>query len=134
MFTLDIKTSSRDEMTDITARINQLIPAGFPSGVCHVFSLHTTAGITVNENCDPDVRHDLLRKLDKMIAWNSPEFQHFEGNSAAHLKASLIGFSLMLPVKDGKLLLGRWQGVYFCEFDGPRTRTVTIQFIRDEQS
>ena len=131
MFTIDIKTSARDEMVDITARINQLVPEWFQTGICHLFSLHTTGGLTVNENCDPDVRHDLIRKLNTLIHWNSPEFNHFEGNSAAHLKASLMGFALTLPVKDGQLLLGRWQGVYFCEFDGPRMRTISIQFIQD---
>lgn len=132
MFTIDIKTSSRDEMIDITSRIEQLIPADMNSGICQIFCVHTTAGITVNENCDPDVRHDIIRKLDKLIAWNSPEFRHFEGNSAAHLKSSLMGFSQMIPVNDGSLMLGRWQGIFFCEFDGPRHRTVIVQFIKNE--
>ncbi len=133
MFSLDIKTAARDEMIDITARLNELVPADMAEGICHLFCVHTTAGLTVNENCDQDVRHDLIRKLDKLIEWKSPEFQHFEGNSAAHLKASLMGFSLSLPVREDKLLLGCWQGVYFCEFDGPRHRTVTVQFISNRQ-
>lgn len=132
MFSLDIKTTSRDELVDITARVNELVPQDMELGLCHIFSVHTTAGLTVNENCDPDVRYDLLRKLDRLIEWNSPEFQHFEGNSAAHLKASLMGFSQMIPVREGKLMLGRWQGLYFCEFDGPRHRTVTVQFIKNQ--
>jgi len=132
MVTLEIKTSSHDEFVDITARVAEKIPSGL-NGACLLFCPHTTAGLTVNENCDPDVRHDLLRKLDRLIDWNSPEFQHCEGNSAAHLKASLMGFSLLLPVRRGRLALGRWQGVYLCEFDGSRTRTVTIQFIQDSE-
>ena len=131
MFILEIKTSAHDEMVDITSRVEQLVPPGFGDGLCQLFCLHTTAGLTVNENCDPAVRHDLLAKLDQMIAWRSPEFRHREGNSAAHLKASLMGFALTLPVQQGKLLLGRWQGVYLCEFDGARTRTVSVQFIQD---
>jgi len=131
MFSIDVKTSSHEELVDITERIEKLIPAGFGDGICQLFCLHTTAGLTVNENCDPDVRHDILRKLDNMIPWHSPEFRHSEGNSAAHLKASLMGLSLALPVREGKLLLGRWQGVYLCEFDGARTRTISVQFIQD---
>ncbi len=132
MFSLNLKTSCRDEMIDITSRIDELVPPDMTEGLCHIFSVHTTAGLTVNENCDPDVRHDLIRKLDRLIEWNSPDFQHFEGNSAAHLKASMMGFSQMIPIRDGKLFLGRWQGIYFCEFDGPRHRTVTVQFMKNQ--
>ena len=134
MFSLNIKTTARDEMIDITPRLAALVPPELTDGLCHVFCVHTTAGLTVNENCDPDVRHDLIRKLDRLIEWNNPEFRHFEGNSAAHLKASLMGFSQLIPVRDGKLLLGRWQGVYFCEFDGPRQRTLTVQFIESRRN
>ncbi|MDD3117730.1 MAG: secondary thiamine-phosphate synthase enzyme YjbQ [Victivallales bacterium] len=129
MLTLTLSTTARDEMIDITSRLAAMTPPDLTEGLCQVFCLHTTAGLTINENCDPDVRCDLIRKLDRLIAWNSPEFHHAEGNSAAHLKASLLGFSQLIPVQNGRLRLGRWQGVYFCEFDGPRQRTLTVQFI-----
>ncbi len=132
MASIDIKTTSRDEMQDITAQVNALVPENMKSGICHIYCVHTTAGLTVNENCDPDVRHDLIMKLDELIKWNSPGFRHFEGNSAAHLKASLMGFSQTVPVSNGALVLGRWQGIYFCEFDGPRSRNVLVQFVRAE--
>lgn len=131
MLSFNVKSSSRDEMIDVSSQIEQLIPRDLDSGICVVFCPHTTAAVTLNENCDPDVKHDLLRKLDELIAWDSPHFHHSEGNSAAHLKASLFGGSLSIPVNNAKLCLGRWQGVYFCEFDGPRTRTIIIQFLRN---
>ena len=121
--------SSRDcEFIDITCKINELIPQDMKCGICHIFCPHTTAGLTVNENADPDVKHDLLKKLDSLIPKNECYYQHCEGNSAAHLKSSLFGVSLAVPICNGKLLLGTWQSVYFCEFDGPRHRKVQILF------
>ena len=121
--------SKRDcEMIDITHRINELVPDSLQSGICHIFCTHTTAGLTINENADPDVRHDVLKKLDLLIPHNESFYQHCEGNSAAHLKSSLMGISLAVPVRNGKLHLGTWQGVYFCEFDGPRSRKVEVLF------
>ncbi|MDD5728390.1 MAG: secondary thiamine-phosphate synthase enzyme YjbQ [Victivallales bacterium] len=131
---IGIKSSKHSEMIDITRQLDSLIPAGFTSGLCHVFCPHTTAGLTVNENADPDVRRDLLAATERIVPWNDPLFRHFEGNSAAHLKASLMGFSQSIPVAEGKLCLGTWQGVYFCEFDGPRNREVRVQFFRDSDA
>ncbi len=115
-------------MVDITNAINAALPTGF-EGACVVFSLHTTAGITINENADPDVVNDMISFLDEMVPWNHPKFRHSEGNSAAHIKSSLVGFSQTIPVRQGRLALGTWQGVYLCEFDGPRTRRVDVRLI-----
>ncbi|MBE6366590.1 MAG: YjbQ family protein [Lentisphaerae bacterium] len=121
--------SNRDcELIDITGKINALIPEDLECGICHIFCQHTTAGLTINENADPDVRHDLLKKLDALIPKNESYYRHGEGNSAAHLKSSLMGVSLAVPVRNGRLHLGTWQGVYFCEFDGPRSRQVEVVF------
>jgi secondary thiamine-phosphate synthase enzyme len=103
--------------------------SGVVDGVCVVFIPHTTAGVTVNENFDPDVKHDLLAKLAALIPERDELFRHAEGNSDAHLKATLVGNSATLLVDGGRLVLGRWQGVYFCEFDGPRTRDVIIKVM-----
>lgn len=128
-----IRTSRTCEIQDITAQINERIPREIACGVCHIFCPHTTAGITVNENADPDVKHDVLAKLSSLIPQNELCYQHCEGNSAAHLKAILTGFSLALPIRNGSLSLGTWQGVYFCEYDGPRTRKVQLLFQRAEE-
>ena len=128
---INVTTNNHSEMTNITRQVSDLIPKGFKSGICHVFCQHTTAGLTINENADPDVQHDLLAAGEQIVPWNNPLFRHFEGNSAAHLKASLMGFSQTVPVENGKLCLGVWQGIYFCEFDGPRNRKVLVQFIKD---
>ena len=118
------------EMIDITDRINAVIPADIQCGMCLVFCKHTTAGLTINENADADVKHDLLRKLDELIPHNEHYYQHCEGNSAAHLKSSLMGVSLLIPIRNGRLVLGTWQGVYFCEFDGPRHRQVDVTIMQ----
>ena len=128
---LKVATSRRAEMLDITAEINRLIPASMDSGVCQVFCAHTTAGLTVNENADPDVQRDILAALERLVPWDDPAYRHGEGNSAAHLKASMMGFSQTLPVCKGRLRMGIWQGLYLCEFDGPRTRTVMVQFFKE---
>ena len=121
--------SRRDcEFIDITQKINELLPQNMKYGICHIFCPHTTAGLTINENADPDVKHDLLKKLDSLMPKSESYYQHCEGNSAAHLKSSLFGVSLAVPVRNGKLWLGTWQSVYFCEFDGPRSRKVQILF------
>ncbi len=122
-----VATSLNTEMIDITSRVQEIV-AGIKidTGLCCVFIPHTTAGITINENADPAVRRDMLVELNKIV----PEreyFTHIEGNSAAHIKASLIGSSVTVPVEAGKLALGTWQGIYFCEFDGPRAREVWVQ-------
>ncbi len=129
---LKIRTLRRDEMIDITDPILACIPPGMKSGLCHIYCPHTTAGLTINENADPDVRRDLLEKLDRLIPQNELYYQHAEGNSAAHLKSSLMGFSQMIPVQDGRLVLGTWQGIYLCEFDGPRSRCIYLSFLISE--
>ncbi|HBC85641.1 MAG TPA: hypothetical protein DCZ94_01675 [Lentisphaeria bacterium] len=123
-----IKSNSHTELIDITPQISSLLPAGMESGVCTAFSTHTTAGLTINENADPDVKKDIIFLLDKIAPWTNSIYKHGEGNSAAHVKASLMGLSVAIPVRNGKLRLGTWQCVYFCEFDGPRDRTVCIEF------
>lgn len=125
---LTIQTPSRTAFIDITRRLDAAIQAaGLRAGLALIFVPHTTAGLTINENADPDVLADLKMGLDRMVPANAG-YRHQEGNSDAHLKASLVGCSLPVPVADGRLRLGTWQGVYFCEFDGPRTRTVWVHF------
>lgn len=126
MKTLSIKTHVREEMIDITDQVAQLLPEG--DGICVLFVQHTTCGLTVNENADPDVQSDMLGFLRRLIPQHEPNFKHFEHNSDAHIKASLMGSSVTVPFEKGKLLLGRWQGIYLCEFDGPRERIVLVRF------
>lgn len=131
MYTLNIKTSSRTCMNDITGKIQDLVSkSGVKSGICTIFVPHTTAGITINENADPDVVSDILMQINKTIPFDNG-YEHGEGNSAAHIKASLFGFSLQIIVENGRLVLGTWQSVYFCEFDGPRSRQVHVKIIED---
>jgi secondary thiamine-phosphate synthase enzyme len=125
---IELKTSGKCEMVDITKRIKEAVNKNkWNDGILVVFSMHTTGGITINESYDPDVQHDLIRALDKMVP--DLNFRHMEGNSDAHLKTSLIGAESTLIVEKGELLLGTWQGVYFCEFDGGRERRVLLKFI-----
>ena len=128
MAEFNVVTHKDCEIIDITREINERVPAGLEYGICHIFCPHTTAGITVNENADPDVKRDMLAKLDELVPTREAYYRHYEGNSAAHLKAALLGFSLAVPIRNGRLLLGTWQGIYFCEFDGPRTRRVQLFF------
>jgi secondary thiamine-phosphate synthase enzyme len=114
-------------MIDVTASVREVIrTAGVKDGLCIVFSQHTTCGITINENADPDVQSDMLGFLHRLIPQYEPHFKHYEHNSDAHLKTSLVGSSATVPIERGHLLLGRWQGIYLCEFDGPRERTVLV--------
>ena len=123
---LAVKTSSRDELVDITERVASAVrESGVQSGICVVFTPHTTAAVTINENADPDVQRDLVTGLNG-LAFEKMKFLHGEGNSPAHLKSSLVGCSETVIVEDGRLVLGTWQGIYLCEFDGPRTRKVCI--------
>ena len=124
---IHLQTKKRDEMIDITAQVEVLLE-NVQEGLVVVYSSHTTAGITINENADPDVQNDILRRLDEICPWNKAGDRHFEGNSAAHLKASTVGASQTVIIRKGELLLGRWQGIYFCEFDGPRERTCYVKF------
>lgn len=121
-----VETQDRCGVMDITRQVNAMIPSSLRCGVCHVFCPHTTAGLTVNENADPNVKRDFMAKLAAMIPKHEDYYRHEEGNSDAHLKATLVGPSVTLPVREGRLALGTWQGVYFCEFDGPRTRRVQV--------
>lgn len=121
--------TGQNNWTDITSRAREALrESGIQDGICVVYCPHTTAGITINENADPDVVRDLILALEKTYP-DRAEFRHAEGNSAAHLKASTIGSSATIPVRGGKLLLGTWQGVYFCEFDGPRARRFSVQIL-----
>ncbi len=126
--TIQVITQNREQLCDLTDRLESSVPAGF-NGVCMAFSLHTTAGITINENADPDVARDILAQLNQMIPQDARYYQHGEGNSAAHIKASLLGLSAAVPVENGKLQLGTWQSVYFAEFDGPRRRRVAVRLL-----
>jgi len=124
-----IKTHSKVAMIDITDRIrNYLGEHPVKSGICHVFIPHTTAGVTINENADPDVVKDIITTLDKLIPLND-RYRHTEGNAAAHIKSSLTGSSQTVFVENGDLILGTWQSIFFCEFDGPRTRKVYVKLI-----
>jgi secondary thiamine-phosphate synthase enzyme len=129
MNTIEIRTRAREEFVDLTAEVGRIAAAsGLTSGICAVTVPHTTAGITVNENADPDVRADMAMVLRKIVPDTLP-YTHGEGNSPAHVKASIVGSSVTLIVEGGRLKLGTWQGVFFCEFDGPRTRQAWVQVI-----
>jgi secondary thiamine-phosphate synthase enzyme len=126
---MSVRTRRRNELIDITTEIRAIVGrSGIKDGLCHLFVPHTTAAITINERADPDVRLDIEEALSKMV----PEkggFRHAEGNSDAHVKSTLVGVSTFLPVKDGDLVLGAWQAVFFCEFDGPRTRRCFVRVL-----
>ncbi len=124
-----IATQQAEQWIDITRMIQEAVTkAGAQKGACLVTVPHTTAGCTIQENADPDVVHDALMALGKMVPHNWP-YRHGEGNSTAHIKTSLMGSSAMIPLEKGQLVLGTWQGVYLCEFDGPRTRRVRVDFL-----
>ena len=124
---ISVRTIKHEQLIDITSEIRQLVKeSNILEGKVTVFIPHTTAAVTINENADPDVQHDLIIALNR-ISPDLPEFKHMEGNSDAHTKSSIVGCSQDIIIYEGKLLLGTWQGIYFCEFDGPRTRTVIIR-------
>jgi len=123
---LTVKTTAREQLVDITANVQQLVSAeNIKDGICYLYVPHTTAGITINENADPSVKEDIVNQLAKIIPYHR-QYLHTEGNADAHIKASLVGFSTFVFVEDNRLVLGTWQGIFFCEFDGPRTRTVYV--------
>jgi len=129
MHTLEIKTSNHCELVDITEKVSDIVShSKVHSGLCTVFVPHTTAGITINENADPSVRRDIIHELNKIVPLDD-KYLHAEGNSAAHIKASMMGFSVSIIIEKGELQLGTWQGIYFAEFDGPRTREVWVKII-----
>lgn len=126
-----VVTRSRTELVDITDSVRAVVNrSGVKSGMCHVCIPHTTAGVTVNEAYDPDVATDITKALDRLVPAGAG-YAHSEGNADAHVKATLVGHATVIPVEDGSLRLGRWQGVFFCEFDGPRHRTVEVKLIPD---
>jgi secondary thiamine-phosphate synthase enzyme len=128
---ISIRTESRIEFRDISAELSSIISdSGVKDGICHVICMHTTAGLTINENADPDVVIDIKARLAALVP-EQASYRHSEGNSDAHIKASLIGNSTTLAIENGKPLLGTWQGIHFCEFDGPRNRTVLVKIIPD---
>ena len=130
MKVLKISTPAHSVFVNITSMVqNAVSESELKDGICYIHIPHTTAGITINENADPDVTGDLLYLLDKIAPWQDRAYKHFEGNSAAHLKASLMGNSTYVFVENGRLQLGRWQGIYFCEFDGPRNREIWIKIL-----
>lgn len=127
--TIQVKTHHHDQMVDITNAVREAVSeTGIREGVCTIFVPHTTAGLTINENADPDVVRDFTTILDSLIPWSN-NYRHMEGNSAAHVKASMMGFSEQVLVNRGHLVLGAWQGIYLCEYDGPRLRKVHIKII-----
>ena len=126
METLSIQTTSQTQFVDITDRVQEAVQRlKMSDGVCHVYVPHTTAGLTINENADPSVRDDLIMALSRIVP-DEQAYRHQEGNSPAHIKASLLGSSVAVFVESGRLALGTWQGIYFCEFDGPRNRRVHV--------
>ena len=121
-----VKSDRREQLVDITAEIESVVEkSGVKDGICYIFTPHTTAAITINENADPDVRIDFIKGLAH-LNFDAVKFAHVEGNSSGHLKSSLVGCSEIVIVEDGRLRLGTWQGIYFCEFDGPRSRQVYV--------
>lgn len=127
--TLSVKSRTRTEFIDITEDINRIVrESGLKNGVCYLYVPHTTAGITINEGADPSVKGDILAALNKLVPFEG-NYQHLEGNSAAHIKSSIIGASTTILIEDARLLTGTWQSVFFCEFDGPRHRKVFVRTI-----
>lgn len=125
-----VTTDTHSQFINITSLVAKAVTESkINSGIVTVFVSHTTAGITINENTDPDVTGDMETILNRLVPWDSPDYKHNEGNTAAHMKASLIGNSIQVIVEHGKLQLGTWQGIYFCEFDGPRHRNVWIKML-----
>jgi len=130
VYEITLKTTGRNQFIDITRQVESIVlQSGVKKGICVIYVPHTTAGVTINENADPTVRKDILSMLEKLVPWRETFYEHAEGNSAAHIKSSLIGCNQTVIVQEGKLLLGTWQGIYFCEFDGPRTRRVFVKVI-----
>ena len=131
---ITVQTRAQTEFLDITQHIQTVVSEKrIQNGLCQIFVPHTTAGITINENADPSVRHDMIMELNKVIPFDD-NYHHMEGNSAAHIKSSLMGVSLSVIVDQGRLILGTWQGIYFCEFDGPRQRKVWIKLLEEKDT
>jgi len=128
---VSVKTSAKTELIDITSKISDIARSeGVKDGLCFLYVPHTTGAITINESADPAVKDDILMILNQIVPWKA-SYRHLEGNSPAHVKASMIGASELIAVENGQLVLGTWQGIFFCEFDGPRTRKLDIRFYQD---
>ena len=126
---IQVKTSARTQMVDITQDVQKAVSKGaVENGLCFVYVPHTTAAVTINESADPSVKRDVLMVLNSMVPWEA-DYHHMEGNSPAHVKSSLIGASELIAVENGRLVLGTWQGIFFCEFDGPRRRNVHLKLL-----
>lgn len=129
LFQFSVKTSSHTQMIDITSSVQKAVTdSGIQEGICVIFIPHTTAAVTINENADPDVQTDFIKEINHIVPWENG-YLHMEGNSAAHLKASLMGFSETVIISEGRLLLGTWQGIYFLEYDGARNRKFYVKVI-----
>ena len=129
---LSIKTSRRTQLIDVTAGVERIVAdSGVQSGLCHVFVPHTTAGVIVNENDDPDVARDIEAAFDRLAPHDAP-YRHREGNADSHIKSALAGVSQTVHIQEGRLALGRWQGIFFCEFDGPRSRQIHVKIVPDK--
>ncbi len=132
MVTLRVKTDRRTQVIDVTQQVQKAVQeSGIPSGVCYLYVPHTTAAVFINENADPDVAHDIERSLDRLVP-QAGDYRHGEGNSDSHIKSVLIGASQSVLIENGRLVLGRWQGIFFCEFDGPRERRLQVKMISDK--
>ncbi len=128
---ISVSTSSRSEIINITSQVQKIVAKSkVKNGICIIYNPHTTSAITINENADPSVKRDILKELNEIVPENHG-YSHMEGNSDSHIKASLMGSDRVVIIKDGELLLGTWQGIFFCEFDGPRSRKVYIQIISE---
>jgi secondary thiamine-phosphate synthase enzyme len=131
IYDLTVQTYGRSQLLNITGEVERIVSqSGIKEGTVLIFTMHTTAGLTINENADPSVVEDILMELDKIVPLND-NYRHTEGNSAAHIKSSLFGISLTVFINSGRLLLGTWQGIYFCEFDGPRQRKVLVKVVAE---
>jgi secondary thiamine-phosphate synthase enzyme len=127
---LTVKTKSRTDLIDITSDVqNTVRSSGIADGLCLLYVPHTTAAITINESADPSVKDDILMILNEIVPWEA-KYRHLEGNSPAHVKSTLVGASELVAIENGKLILGTWQGIFFCEFDGPRTRKLHVKIIK----
>lgn len=125
---LSVRTASRSQLVDITRHVQDVVAeSGMGDGFVTVFVPHTTAGVTINEHADPDVARDMIHALDRIVPWDDPAYRHAEGNTAAHVKTSMMGSSVRVIVAGGQIQLGTWQGIFLCEFDGPRTRSVWVR-------
>ena len=128
---INVKSKSQTELIDITSKIQDIVvSAGIGQGICMLYVPHTTAAVTINESADPSVKGDILMILNKIIPWEAG-YRHLEGNSPAHIKSTIVGPSELIAVEKGRLVLGTWQGIFFCEFDGPRTRKVHVRFLKN---